>query len=157
MEDLLAALNKSDSVTVIPTAPNDFFDYDGLFKGLYQNLTCNVKQNHIFSCLSQDKMNLWERNNDEHRVCTHTCFKKGCNMNAADLRVYSSKPALVAVESIGINPYKMVELDFKYCPHIPIEYQENILYCWPDAQEMLIVRRRGVSDQCFGQSFRKQS
>ena len=137
MEDLLAALNKSDSNTVIPTAPNDFFDYDGLFKGLYRNLTCNVKQNHIFSCLSQDKMNLRESNINDHRARTHTCFKKGCSMNAADLRVYSSRPALVAVESVGINPYKMVKLHFKYRPHIPIEYQENIVYCQPDIKSCL--------------------
>ena len=140
MEHLIAALDKSDNVTVIPTVPGDFFDYDALFKGLYRNLTCNVKQNHIFSCLVQDKMSLRESNINDHRVRTHQCFKKGCSMNADDLRVYSSGPALVAVESIGINPYKMVELHFKYRPHVPIEFQENILYCRPDTQVMSIVK-----------------
>ena len=66
MEDLIAALDKSDSKTVIPMVPTNFFNYDALFKVLYQNLTCNVTQNNIFSCLLQDKMNLQESNNDKH-------------------------------------------------------------------------------------------
>ena len=61
-------------------------------------------------------------------------------MNAADLRVYSYGPALVNVLSVGINPYKMVELHFKYRPHILNEYQTNILYCRPDTQVMSIVK-----------------
>ncbi len=94
-------------------------------------------------------MNLRECNNDEHRVRTHTCFKKGCSMNAADLRVYSSGPALVTVKSIGINPYKMVELHFKYRPHVPIKYQEIILYCRPDTQVMLIVKEERSEQSVF--------
>jgi hypothetical protein len=70
-------------------------------------------------------------------------------MNAADLRVYSSGPALVAVESVGINPYKMVELHFKYRPHVPIEYQENILYRQPDSQVMSIVKEERSEQSVF--------
>ncbi len=44
------------------------------------------------------------------------------------------------MQSVGINPYKMVELHFKYRPHVPNEYQTNILYCQPDTQVMSIVK-----------------
>ena len=35
MEMLVDSLRKSDSVTVLPTEPSNFFDYDTLFKDLY--------------------------------------------------------------------------------------------------------------------------
>jgi hypothetical protein len=56
MEQLIGALSASDCVSVIPTVPEDFYDYDMLFKDLYRPLSGKVKQNHIFTCLDDDKM-----------------------------------------------------------------------------------------------------
>jgi len=58
MEVLVEKLNKSDCVSVIPTSPKDFFNYDDLFKDLYQNLTRQVKQNHIFAFFKDDRFQL---------------------------------------------------------------------------------------------------
>ena len=141
MEDLIVSLNRSDHVTIIPTCPEDFFDYDALFKDLFRNITRNIKQNHIFSCSSvDDRMNLRESNIADHKIKTHKCSKKGRHMTLTDLKVYSSGPALVTLQSVGINPYKMVELHFKYRPHVPIENQDNILYKKPDDQVMSLVK-----------------
>ena len=37
MDSLVAALDVSDSVTVIPTVANDFLEYDSLFKKLFRD------------------------------------------------------------------------------------------------------------------------
>ena len=74
-------------------------------------------------------------------------------MNAADLRVYSSGLALVNVQSIVINLHTMVKLHFKHHPHVlPNDYQENILYCWPDTEVMLIVKEERSKQSFFEQS-----
>jgi len=140
MEELIESLNVSTHVTVIPTRPEDFFDYDSLFKDLFRNLASKIKQNHIFSCQVEDRMYLRESNVTEHTTKTHKCSKKGRHMTTTDLRVFSLGPALVNVHCIGINPYKMVELHFKYCMHVPIKYQNNILYARPDDQVMSLVK-----------------
>ena len=71
---------------------------------------------------------------------THKCSKKGRLMTPPDLKIYSSGPALINLQTVGINPYKMVELHFKYGPHVPQEYQENILYARPDDKVMSLVK-----------------
>ena len=39
---------------MIPTSPDDFFNYDKLFKDMYADLSGKVKVNHIFSCSGDD-------------------------------------------------------------------------------------------------------
>ena len=58
MEELIESLTVSDCVTVILMVPEDFFNYDALLKGLCRDLTSKVKQNHIFSCITGDQMDL---------------------------------------------------------------------------------------------------
>jgi hypothetical protein len=128
MEDLIESLNVADCVTVIPTVPEDFFKYDALFKVLYRDLARNVKQNHIFSCIVDDQMNLRKSNIDDHKIHKHTCSKKSYReITKAELKLMSTTN-LVNVECVGINPYKMVKLHFKYRIQVPIEYRNNILY-----------------------------
>ena len=42
-QDLLKALNRSPMVTVHPTSPVDFHDYDKLMQELYRTLSGNIK------------------------------------------------------------------------------------------------------------------
>ena len=49
MQGLFDSLNGSDLVTIVPTSPQDFLDYDSFFETLYRDLTGKVKTNHIFS------------------------------------------------------------------------------------------------------------
>ena len=58
MEKLLETLNVSDSVTVVPTAPDDFWDYDGLLNDMYKDISGKVKINHIFSCNSDNPLSM---------------------------------------------------------------------------------------------------
>ncbi len=76
----MVVLNTSKSVSVIPTSPEDFFDYDKLFKEMYANLSGNVKVNHIFSCSGNDLevsfINLHQSNLKEHVTSMHKVGKK---------------------------------------------------------------------------------
>ena len=74
MDSLVAALDASDSVTVIPTVANDFLEYDSLFKKLFRDLAGQIKKNHIFSCSVEDTelcLNLCESCMIEHGNSTH--------------------------------------------------------------------------------------
>jgi len=147
-EVLAEKLNKSDCVSVIPTAPEDFFNYDDLFKDLYRNLARQVKQNHIFSCIDDDRFELRESNLDEHTVCFHKASKKGRLMNAADLKAYSTTE-LQNIKCVGINPYKQVELWSKYRHHVPKAYKRNILYSKPDAKILSMVKEERSERSVF--------
>jgi hypothetical protein len=76
MEDLIDVLDTSELVTVLRTAPKDFFDYDKLSKEMYANLVGKVKNNHIFSCNGRDDeevtlLTLRQSNLDIHTASTH--------------------------------------------------------------------------------------
>ncbi len=47
----------------------------------------------------------------------------------------------------GINPYKQVEMHYKYGPQVPEEYQKNELYCEPYSKVMLLVEKVERSEQ----------
>jgi hypothetical protein len=51
MEALFDCLSVSECVTVVPTLPEDFLDYNRLFNDVYRNLAGKVKLNHIFSVI----------------------------------------------------------------------------------------------------------
>ena len=82
MESLIDILDTSKSVTVLPTAPKDFFDYVKLFKDIYANLVGKVKNNHIFLCGSgvDDEevtfLTLRQSNLDNHTASTHKVSKR---------------------------------------------------------------------------------
>ena len=139
METLLLALSVSDSVTVIPTLPEDFDNYDALFKDLFRNLSGKVKQNHIFACSADDQMDLRESDIIEHKTNTHKCWKTGRLLNAAQLKEHTLA-TLAKMECVGINPYKQVEMHFKYGPHVPEEWRNDVLFCPPDDKVMSMVK-----------------
>ena len=65
MDELIVAFGVSAKITVVPTVASDFLDYDGAFKALYTNLSGLVKNNHIFTCDSDDNeliMKILEQN-----------------------------------------------------------------------------------------------
>ncbi len=115
MEHLITSLDVSDCVTVILTVAEDFMNYDAFLTDLFQDLACKVKQNHIFACSEDDQISLSEINMNEHKIGYHKCSKKGCYMSAAELKG-DFWAYLTNGECVGINPYKPVELHFKYGP-----------------------------------------
>jgi hypothetical protein len=139
MEVLIEKLSASDCVTVIPTVPDDFFNYDKLFKELYRPLASKVKQNHIFACIDDDQMNLRESNLDQHTATKFRLSKKGLLMNQTQLREHTSKE-LMMLECAGLNPYKMVELWKNYRPHVDPIYWDNILFREPEEKVMALVK-----------------
>ena len=149
MEMLVKSLSKSESVTVLPTEPDDFFDYDTLFKGLFRDLSGRVKKNHIFSCTADDRMDLQESNTPDHNIYPHKLFKKGRLINnATDLKKWTEEN-LKTVECSGLNPYKMVELWRNYRPHVPKTHRTNILYRKPDARALSVVKEEKVERSVF--------
>jgi len=139
MEDLIRSLDVSNSVTVIPTVPEDFNNYDAFCKDLFRDLTSKVKQNHIFACSEHDRMSLRESNMVEHKISNHKCSKKGRLTSAAELKRQLSDN-LTKVECVGINPYKQVEMHFKYGPQVPEDKRKDLLYCEPDSKVMSLVK-----------------
>ena len=81
-------LNMSESMTVLPTLPEDFFDYDKLFKEMYADLAGKVKNNHIFSCGGgrDDEevtfLTLHQSNLDNHTVSTHKVSKRSRKLSS---------------------------------------------------------------------------
>lgn len=138
MQDLFQRLNVSDSVTVVPTTPEDFLDYDALFDDVYRDLAGMVKQNHIFSCGGDgDDMlptiQLRESNLDEHPIINHKATKKTRKFsNVGECRAHSILLLLV-IKCLGLNPYKVVEMWKNYRPMLPVEFQDDELYAEPDA------------------------
>ena len=131
----------SDSVTVVPTTPEDFLNYDALFDDVYRDLAGMIKQNHIFACGGGDGddnamlpiIQLRESNLDEHPIVNHKVVKKSCKLsNIGELRAHSILKLLV-IKCLGLNPYKVVEMWKNYRPMIPVEFQDDELYAEPDA------------------------
>lgn len=148
MNVLTESLNVSDSVTVIPTVPEDFFDYDKLFKDLYSKLDGVVKKNHVFSCIENDRMHIRESNLEEHKAFTRNLPKRGRRMNAADIKTYTST-ALEQVECNGLNPWKMVELSTNYKPHIDQDYVDDELYQAPPPHVLALVKQERSDRSVF--------
>ena len=143
MDSLVAALDLSDSVTVIPTVANDFLEYDSLFKKLFRDLAGQIKKNHIFSCSVDDNepcLNLCESCMIEHGNSTHKVWRKLHVIdNVEGVRQYSYAN-LTVIKCIGLNPYKMVEMWKNYHPNIPVEFQNNELYAKPDKKVLAMVK-----------------
>jgi hypothetical protein len=146
MQDLFATLNVSESVTVVPTTPEDFLDYGALLDSMYRDIAGMIKQNHIFSCCDDnDAMNaatiqLRECNLDEYPIVNHRALKRSYKFNS--LREFREHciPLLLVMKCLGLNPYKAVEMWKNYRPIIPIEFHDDILYMEPDATIMSKVK-----------------
>jgi hypothetical protein len=145
MEKLLETLNVSDSVTVVPTAPDDFWDYDGLLNDMYKDISGKVKINHIFSCNSDNPLSmaldLRKSNLPEHTVDVHNVSKvRARRFNGpAEVRAHSEKH-LKGVRCMGLNPYKVVEMWKNYRPNVPDEFHNDALYAEPTADEWSKVK-----------------
>ncbi len=127
--DELIALTVSAKITVDPTVTSIFLDYNGAFKDLYTNLSGLVKNNLIFTCDGDNDeliMRIWESNLDEHKIIQHSALRplRGIRNDIEKLCTWSTT-LLQPIKPPGINPYKLVELFFKYRPVVPPEYQQD--------------------------------
>ena len=140
MEALFDCLSVSECVTVVPTLPEDFLDYDILFNDVYRNLAEKIKLNHIFSVSGDGPLpviELCESNLDEHPISNHALLKRGKVFNsAAELKAHSAM-LLLPITCLGMNPYKMVEMWKNYRPLVPEKYQCDTLYAKPDVNVMV--------------------
>ncbi len=155
MEGMIESLSVSECVTVIPTVPDDFFDYDSFFTNMYRTLASKVKQNHIFSCIDDDRMDLRESNLDKHRPVAFKLSKRCVvRRTVTELREHSSA-ALVKMKCAGLNPYKMVEMWKNYGPHVPLEHRDNILYQRPPDAVMAVVKMERGERAVFRQRIKE--
>ena len=143
MQALIERLSASDSVTIWPSEPDDFLNYDALFDDIYRDLAGKVKQNHIFSCSGDCLLpiiSLRESNLEEHQVSNHAVSKKTRKfINAGELMAHSST-LLLPINCLGLNPYKMVEMWKNYRPMVPMEFQDDLMYSKPDEKTMAKVK-----------------
>ena len=80
MQGMVHALSALELVILAPLVVKDFWDYGALFTNLYQDLSGQVKNNHIFTCNGNDSfvlvIELWERNLEGHKERKHEATKK---------------------------------------------------------------------------------
>ena len=144
----MKALNVSDKITVVPTVPSNFLNYDGAFKVIYTNLKELVKNNHISTCNDDydELINLtfWESNLDAHILIHHTTIwpSRGKD-NLKDLHNQSSE-LLQAIKPPRINPYKQVALYYNCGPVVPTEYHQDKIYTKPPNDSMRKVKEEKV-------------
>jgi hypothetical protein len=147
MEGLFDCHGVSECVTIVPTLPEDFLDYDRLFNNIYRNLAGKVKMNHIVSISGDGPLpviELHENNLDEHPISNHPLLKKGkAFSSAAELKAHSAT-LLLPVRCLGMNPYKSVEMWKNYQPLVLMEYQCDTLYAKPYVKVMLKVKDKKV-------------
>ena len=109
-QDLSEALNRLQMVTVHPASPEDFLDYDKLMNYLYRPLAGIVKKNHIFSCVNELQMRLWQSNLEEHNELVFNLRKRSTSkLSRAEIAEISNS-LLVTITNDGLNPYKAVEM-----------------------------------------------
>jgi len=138
LQDLLEALSRLQMVTVHLASPEDFLDYDKLMNYLYQPLAGIVKKNHIFSCVNELQMRLWQSSLEEHKelVVVFNLRKRITSKLSRAKLAEISNSLLVMITNDGLNPYKAVEMFTKYRPNIPVQFQSDELYAEPSADEV---------------------
>ena len=130
---------------MVPTVPNDFWDYDGFLNDMYKEISGKVKIIHIFSCNSDNPLSmaldLRKSNLPEHTVDVHNVSKvRAWRFNGpAEVCAHSEKH-LKGVRCMGLNPYKVVEMWKNYRPNVPDENHNNALYAKPTADEWSKVK-----------------
>ena len=124
MEELIDVLSVSDSVSVLPISPDDFWDWDRLLTDMYRDISGLIKVNHIFSCSGNNPLlmtlDLRKSNLEEHGIIIHKVSKVRARRfdSPAAVRVHSDK-FLKQLNCIGLNPYKAVEMWKNYRPIVP--------------------------------------
>ncbi len=156
MEKLIDALSVSDSITVIPTMPNDFWDWDWLLSDMYRDILGQIKVNHIFSCSSDNllvmTLGLRKSNLEEHGVIVHKISKvRAWRFDGLVVVQVHLEKILKPLNDIGLNPYKAVEMWKNYCPVVPLDYHDNVLYVEPTAEQRAKVKVEKVTDPSSGQ------
>ena len=156
MEKLIDALSVSDSITVIPTMPNDFWDWDWLLSDMYRDILGQIKVNHILSCSSDNLLvmilDLRKSNLEEHGVIVHKILKVRARRfdGLVVVQVHLEK-ILRSLNCIGLNPFKAVEMWKNYCPVVLLDYHDNVLYAEPMAEQRAKVKVEKVTDPSSGQ------
>ena len=85
-ERFFHCLGVSEFVTILPTLPGDFLDYNRLFYDVYRNLVGKVKVNHIFFVSGDGPfpvIKLREGNLDEHPISNQPLPKRCKAFNSA--------------------------------------------------------------------------
>ena len=76
----------------------------------------------------------------EHDASNHRLTKRNRKFTStAQLREHSSA-MLLPVKSLGLNPYKIIELWKNYRPMVPAEYHDDALYLEPDEETKAKVK-----------------
>ncbi len=149
MVPLLEALNRLQMVTV----HWDFLDYNKLMNYLYWPLAGIVNKNHIFSCVNELQMRLWQSNQDqeEHNelVVVFNLRKRSTSKLSHAKIAEISSSLLVTITNDGLNPYKAVEMFTKYCPNIPVQFQSDELYAEPSAEVWAKVKKEKIDRSEF--------
>ncbi len=148
MDKSIVALDVSAKITVNTTVASDFLDYNGAFKALYKNLSGLVKNNHIFTCNGDEDeliMKIRESNLDELEIIRHAAVRpsRGIRNDIEKLRI-RSEALLQPIKPPGINPYKLVELFFKYRPVVPPEYHQDEFHIKPFNNVLKMVKEEKV-------------
>ena len=134
-DQLVRALDHSETVTVYRTVANDFFDYDKLLDGIYRKLVGHIKQNHIFSCKDNgSEMTIRKSNLAEHQEFIIRIRKKNWETASKTEMLQYAEKVLKPIKCLGLNPYKMVEMFKNYRPVVPVEFHSDELYAEPSPE-----------------------
>jgi hypothetical protein len=105
LQDLVRTLNKSTSVSIHPSVPEDFLNCNKLLNVLFRMLAGNIKKSHIFSCNDDGaQLNLWQSNLMEHEEFVFYLWKKGTwNEASRDEIAQYSASQLMPISFVGLN------------------------------------------------------
>ncbi len=96
-------------MTIHPSNPEDFLDYDKLMSSLFWTLLGSIKRNHIFSCNDDgSQMKLQQSNLTEHQEFVFYLMKKGAwdGMTRSDIAEHSESVLVPISTCPGMNLYK---------------------------------------------------
>jgi hypothetical protein len=119
-----------------PTVTKDFLNYSKLLNSLYWPLSGNTKTNHIFSCTEDGTQTLIRQSNlNEHQEYVLNLWKRGTwdGLTWAQLIGHADK-VLKLIQCVGLNPYKIVEMNENNRPNVPIKYHSDLMYTEPSEE-----------------------
>ena len=76
----------------------------------------------------------------EHAASNHRLTKRNCKFTSIEELMKHSSALLLPVKSVGLNPYKIIELWKNYRPMVPAEYHDDALYLKPDEETKAKVK-----------------
>jgi len=118
---------------------------------LYRPLAGIIKKNHIFSCVNELQMRLWQSNLEEHNelaVVFNLRKRSTSKLSRAEIAEILNY-LLVTIINDGLNPYKAVEMFTKYRPNIPVQFQSDELYSEPSAEVCAKVKKEKIDRSEF--------